>query len=297
MMFHHTFCPNCQSARIHFFLDAKDYTATAEVFPIWECDECSLRFTQDAPLKNESDRYYQSDQYISHSDTKKGLTNKMYHLVRSITLNQKRKLIQKLTGLKKGTLLDIGAGTGLFAKTMVQAGWEVTALEPDEKARAKAQEVGVSLNDPSILFSQQASTFDVITLWHVLEHVHELHEYLAQIKTLLKPGGKLIIAVPNYTSRDAAYYKEYWAAYDVPRHLYHFSPDAMNNLLSSHGCRLVSMHPQWFDSFYVSILSEKYKTGKPGLLAGAWQGLKSNMTAMKDRKRCSSLIYVGEATA
>jgi hypothetical protein len=142
------------------------------------------------------------------------------------------------------------------------------------------------------LFSLQTASFNAITLWHVLEHVHDLHNYLEQFRKLLTPSGKLIIAVPNYTSADAKYYGEYWAAYDVPRHLYHFSPSSMNTLLNNHHFTLEKIHPQWFDSFYVSLLSEKYKTGKDKFVAGAWHGAMSNVKAIGSKEKCSSLIYV-----
>ena len=289
---HHTSCPLCGSSGIHKVLTAKDHTVSGESFDIWECDECGGRFTQDIPDADTIGRYYKSDNYISHSNTREGLVNKLYHRVRNITLEQKRKLVQKATGLQTGSLLDIGAGTGLFVDTMRKAGWKVTGLEPDETARARAREMNILLNDTSDLLQLPADNFDVVTLWHVLEHVHAVHEYIERVKAVLKKNGKLIIAVPNYTAADAKKYGEYWAAYDVPRHLYHFSPGSMQALLKKHGLQLISTHPQWFDSFYVSLLSEQYKTGKQQMVSGAWSGLSSNMVAMNAATRCSSVIYV-----
>ena len=162
---------------------------------------------------------------------------------------------------------------------MQNAGWDVVALEPDESARTKAAGSGIALRDLSELNSLQSEYFDVITLWHVLEHVHELHDYIEQFKKILKPGGNLIIAVPNFTSDDAKHYGKYWAAYDVPRHLYHFSPDSMKVLMSRHGLVVKNTYPQWFDSFYVSMLSEQYKNGKSNLIKGGFAGLLSNFKA------------------
>lgn len=289
---HYSNCPLCGATAAGKVLEAKDYTVSGETFEIWECSACTARFTQDIPLPENIGRYYQSEKYISHSNTSKGLVNRLYHGVRKITLGQKRNLIKKVTGLDTGNLLDIGAGTGLFAETMRKTGWKVTGLEPDEAARRRAREMNIVLNDVADLFSLPPASFNVITLWHVLEHVHDIHGYLLQIEKLLQPGGRLIIAVPNYTSADAQIYGAYWAAYDVPRHLYHFSPAAMRSLLRRHNFSIQSMHPQWFDSFYVSMLSEQYKTGKSHLVRGAWNGLRSNMKALGAAGKCSSVIYV-----
>ncbi|MGB8193066.1 MAG: class I SAM-dependent methyltransferase [Chitinophagaceae bacterium] len=289
---HHTSCPLCDSADIRVALTARDHTVSKEEFEIWECGNCTARFTQSIPESDSIGVYYKSENYISHSNTNQGLVNKLYHRVRRITLEQKRKLVQKVTGLQNGNLLDVGAGTGLFVDAMRKAGWKVTGLEPDEAARSRAREMKILLNDAKDLFQLSAGSFDAITLWHVLEHVHDLHGYLEQMKLLLQQDGKLIIAVPNYTSADASAYGQYWAAYDVPRHLYHFSPASMKSLLKQHGFQMHSIHPQWFDSFYVSMLSEQYKTGKSNLIAGAWNGLRSNLNALASSDKCSSLIYV-----
>lgn len=289
---HYTNCPLCAGAAIGKVLAAKDYTVSGERFEVWECGACTARFTQDVPAAAHIGRYYQSENYISHSNTSRGLVNKLYHQVRKITLRQKRNLIKKVTGLDTGNLLDIGAGTGFFVEAMRSAGWKVTGLEPDEAARRRARDLNIVLNDAADLPLLPPGSFHAITMWHVLEHVHDLHGYLDHISKLLLPGGRLVIAVPNYTSGDAKAYGEFWAAYDVPRHLYHFSPAAMKTLLNKHGLTLHSMHPQWFDSFYVSMLSEQYKTGKQHLVKGAWRGLQSNLQAIGNAGRCSSIIYV-----
>ena len=229
-------CPNCGSKNISFILSAKDYTVSGEEFQVWECKNCTQRFTQNVPEKENIGKYYQSQNYISHSDTSKGLINNLYHKVRKHTLIQKKNLIKKITGEKSGNILDVGAGTGAFLNTMKLAGWNGTGVEPDEKAREKAKDLyGISLEESERIYSLPSQSFDAITLWHVLEHVHDLHEYMDQLKKLLSAKGKLFIAVPNYTSPDQKIYKEFWAAYDVPRHLYHFSPEAMKSLLNTHG--------------------------------------------------------------
>jgi len=286
-------CPCCGQKNIVSVLSAEDYTVSHQRFEIWECKDCTLRFTQKIPGINEIGSYYQSENYISHSDTSKGFINKLYHKVRSRTLIKKRNMIKKVTAKSEGSILDVGCGTGAFLNTMQRSGWQITGLEPDETARKKAKELyGLDLEPPEKLFSLPATSFDAITMWHVLEHVHELHRYIETLKNLLKPGGKLFIAVPNYTSYDAKVYKEFWAAYDVPRHLYHFSPASMRKLLSMHNMEVISIEPMWYDSFYVSMLGEKYKNGSSNILKALIKGGVSNLKAFSDKGKCSSIIYV-----
>jgi len=286
-------CPNCGSKNIFHALDAKDYTVSGEQFEIWECKNCTQRFTQDIPDAEGIGRYYQSENYISHSDTAKGFVNSLYHKVRKHTLVQKRKLIEKYTQKKSGNFLDVGAGTGAFLYTMKNAGWVCTGIEPDLSARKRALELyQINLKESNYFFSLRAESFDAITLWHVLEHVHELHQYVEQLKNLLTTDGKLFIAVPNYTSKDAQIYKQYWAAYDVPRHLYHFSPEAMKTLLNAHGLKIETIKPMWYDSVYVSMLSEKYKTGKSNAAKAFINGMASNLETVFHKSKCSSLIYI-----
>jgi len=296
---HYTHCPGCDSSSVKFVLDTKDYSISGRSFSIWECANCTLRFTQDVPDSASIGPYYKSENYISHTNTSMGFVNRLYQIVRKKTLRQKRRLICKTTGKQRGTLLDVGSGTGAFVNEMKQNGWEVTGLEPDEDARRVAKEsFHCELKSTDVLFSLPENAFDVITLWHVLEHVHDLKNYLHQFKKLLKPDGRLVIAVPNYTSFDASVYRQYWAAYDVPRHLYHFSPLSMKLLVHKNGMRIIEYKPMWFDSFYVSFLSSKYKNsgqdrqGKTNWLAASWNGFVSNLQALLDKRKCSSVIYI-----
>lgn len=288
-------CPGCKATRIYPVITTKDYTVSRQEFSIWQCKQCSLRFTQDVPAQSSIGRYYQSDNYISHTDTTKGLVNSLYHLIRKRTLLQKKKLIKGLTRLQRGNLLDIGAGTGAFSFYMQHAGWEVTGLEPDEQARNRAADLyGMTLLPAGELFNIPAQSYDAVTMWHVLEHVHDLHGYLQQLSVILSRKGIAFIAVPNYTSYDASVYKEFWAAYDVPRHLYHFSPRSMKLLLESHNMKVIKIAPMWYDSFYVAMLSEQYRNSSPGYVRAAYNGLVSNWQAVKNGEKCSSLIYVVE---
>lgn len=287
-------CPSCFSGHIHFAFTVKDHSVSGELFEIWECADCSLRFTQHIPEKEKIGAYYQSTEYISHREDAPGLINRLYRAVRKRTLRSKRKLVERMTGGSR-KLLDIGAGTGAFAAEMRNNEWEVTALEPDPGARKTAEErYGLLLRPADDLYSLPSSSFNAITLWHVLEHVHDLHQYMEAMQHALAPGGVILAAVPNYTSRDAEIYRTFWAAYDVPRHLYHFSPASMKKLAEKHGFRLREIKPMWFDSFYVSLLSSKYKTGKTSYFSSFFNGLRSNINAMGRPKRCSSVIYVLE---
>ena len=292
-LIHYTVCPCCGSDDLKPVLNAIDHTVSHEQFAIWQCQSCSLRFTQDVPDAASIGPCYHSEEYISHSNTTKGLVNRLYHLVRRQTLSDKRHLIQSAARRKQGKLLDIGAGTGAFAGYMRERGWEVTGLEPESVAREHAlTDYGVRLLDMDQLDALPPDSFDAITLWHVLEHVHDLHHYMERLKTMITKGGRIFIAVPNYTSYDATVYGGAWAAYDVPRHLYHFSPDSMDRLLSLHGLQLHYSQPMWFDSFYISMISEKYRNGKGNLPAAVWRGMVSNLKAFVDKAKCSSLIYV-----
>jgi 2-polyprenyl-3-methyl-5-hydroxy-6-metoxy-1,4-benzoquinol methylase len=278
---------------MHFLMYSKDYSLTQDNFQIIQCGNCTLKYTDPVPSKEDIAPYYNFPAYISHSDDNTGVINKIYHRVRNYTLSQKTNWVQSLFTGYKGQLLEVGAGTGAFANAMAQKGWSVTALEPDEASRNRALMMyQIKISPMEELYTLAANKFDVITLWHVLEHVHDLNEYLSIFYKLLKPNGRLIIAVPNYTSYDAQYYHEYWAAYDVPRHLYHFSPTAMEYLSKKNKMQIVSLRPMWFDSFYVSLLSERYKkTGFFGMIRAVLIGCISNLIALRNMRKASSLVY------
>ena len=286
-------CPVCKSIDIFPKLDVKDYTVSKETFSIWHCTNCTLRFTQNMADQTMIGKYYQSEDYISHSDTKEGLVNSLYHSIRKFTLYLKKSLVQNQTKMKSGKILDIGCGTGAFLNTMKESGWVITGLEPDETASKKAKSLyNIQTQSPTTLFELSEKQFDAITMWHVLEHVHQLEQYMLQLRKILKDDGTLFIAVPNYTSFDASYYKEFWAAYDVPRHLYHFSPKSMDVLVEKFGMKVKTVRRMWFDSFYVSMLSENYKGNKLGLVRAVIIGKLSNLKSFLNRKKCSSVIYV-----
>ncbi|HSU26997.1 MAG TPA: class I SAM-dependent methyltransferase [Chitinophagaceae bacterium] len=289
---HYTACPVCQSASLKEVFRLKDHSVTGEIFPVVECENCSLRITQDAPGENDIAPYYSSEDYISHTNTKRGLINRLYQSVRKKTLRKKSRLVKRVTGLKTGRLLDLGAGTGSFVLEMQRNSWDVTGIEPGAGAREVAKQNGIELGGPGKFFVLPKASFDAITLWHVLEHIHDLQKTVRHLKELLNEKGKLIIAVPNYTSKDAGIYKTNWAAYDVPRHLYHFSPASMQKLLEGNGLKLIGVKPMWYDSYYISLLSSKYKHGKTKYISAVWNGFRSNLKTICNSGKCSSIIYI-----
>jgi SAM-dependent methyltransferase len=296
---HYTECPSCSDQRIAPVFEATDFTVSKQSFSIWSCTSCRLLFTQDVPDQESIGPFYQSAAYVSHSDTRQGLINRLYHQVRERTLLAKYRLVVKETGTDKRSLLDIGCGTGAFLRTMRSKGWTVRGLEPDRDTRERTKtQYQLTIDAPDQLYHLPDQSVEAITMWHVLEHVHALHDYFDNIKRILKPGGKLFIAVPNHTSLDAAFYRTYWAAYDVPRHLYHFSPESMTRLAAIHGFNLRAIYPMWYDAFYVSMLSEQYRNGKTSLWGYAkalFNGAASNINALFQKQQCSSLIYVLDA--
>jgi SAM-dependent methyltransferase len=286
-------CPVCRSEQTKKSFTVKDHSVSRKDFLLYECASCTLRFTFPIPSEEEIGVYYQSPDYISHTDQQKGITGLLYGIVRKWTLIHKVNLVIHFAQKKVGMHLDLGAGTGAFVYAMEKAGWNTIGFEPDEKARKRANKLYKASIYPAQDFYQiPDGGYDAITLWHVLEHVHKLQDTVQKISKLLSPKGKVFIAVPNYTSYDAKHYRSNWAAYDVPRHLYHFAPEAMKILLEKHGFKIISVRPMWFDSFYVSLLSEKYKGGN--LLSGFVFGFISNVVALFNRRKCSSLIYIAE---
>ena len=282
-------CPVCGGGSHQKFLEAEDHNVSNDRFNIVECSDCSFRFTNPIPTEDTIGEYYKSENYVSHSGTKKGFVNRVYHIVRSRAIKQKENLAAKYS--KEKVILDIGCGTGDFLGYCKSQNWKTLGLEPDQSARKIALESNaIEAKDLSHLYEIESNTFDVISMWHVLEHVYNLNEDIEQYKKILKKEGVLIVAVPNCSSKDAEHYKSSWAAYDLPIHLYHFRPDNMKQLFSKHGMEVVEILPMKFDSYYISMISEKYKGGN--IFSGFINGLRSNVAANSKNNRYSSQIYV-----
>jgi 2-polyprenyl-3-methyl-5-hydroxy-6-metoxy-1,4-benzoquinol methylase len=282
-----TNCPVCNAVEFNKFIDCVDYTVSKDTFTIVECKACKFHFTNPIPVVEEIGEYYKSESYVSHSSTNKGLINKIYQKVRKFTLKQKVKLVSKHSVGKNH--LDIGAGTGHFINATTLSGFNSIGLEPDVDARKLATDThDVNIQPLDNLYTIEEESIDVVTMWHVLEHVYDLQKDLAQIEKVLKDDGVMVVAVPNMNSYDAKHYKQFWAAYDLPIHLYHFTPNDIQRLFENVNMEVVEILPMKFDSFYVSMLSEKYKGGN--IISAFLTGLKSNLKA--NAKEYSSQTYI-----
>lgn len=270
------------------YLVVKDYSVSKELFSLLYNKEYDLLKTHPFPNLDLLPKYYESEDYISHTDGQRSFFEKLYHFVKKRAIQNKVNLINSYHK-NKGTLLDVGCGTGDFIVEAKKQGWNAIGFEPNPTAKQLATTKNVLTIDD--LFALTPHSFDVITLWHVLEHVPNLEAYIQNLKRILKPDGTLIVAVPNYKSFDAVYYKKYWAAYDVPRHLWHFSKISIKRLFADVEMKLEYVLPMWFDSFYVSMLSEKHKTGKLNFIKAFVIGFRSNVVGLV-KKEYSSHIYV-----
>lgn len=295
-MNHITQCPICESKASEHFMTTKDYNYTQEEFTITQCTSCGFKYTNPIPTADKIGDYYKADNYISHTSSKKGMFERLYHLVRSYTIKKKFKLVKQYTTGQ--SLMDIGCGTGDFLGYVKQQGWEVKGLEPSDSAREMAiQNHRLKVESTTELSRQKDVSVDAISMWHVLEHVYDLNPDFEHFKRILKKDGRLFIAVPNCSSHDALYYKEHWAAYDLPIHLYHFTPKDIQQLAEKYDMKVIKILPMKFDSYYVSMLSEKYKRGLDKItlgcmIRGFYRGFVSNMKA--DTGSYSSQIYILE---
>ncbi|NIJ56165.1 class I SAM-dependent methyltransferase [Dyadobacter arcticus] len=288
-------CPVCDKSSFNNYLNVEDHTVSHKEFTIQQCNSCYFLFTNPRPSEDNIGPYYESQNYISHHDESSDLISKAYNFVRNYTIGQKVDLINKLAN-KKGSLLDIGCGTGNFVNAAKENGWQVSATEPDSEARKIAsKKLGLNIEDSINVDALTEKNFDVITLWHVLEHVHRLNETIGWLVNHMNEEGTLIVAVPNPESFDALKYERFWAAYDVPRHLYHFTKATMKQLLHKHNLVIDEVLPMWFDSFYVGMLSTKYKQKKLDMIDSVRTGLQSNWKGKSSKHteiNTSSLIYV-----
>ena len=285
-------CPVCGDSQNFTFLKSRNFRINEEKFDVKECNNCSMRFTSPLPSEEEIGEYYHAENYVSHTGTKKGLTNKLFHFARYFTLRSKFNLVNKYAKGEK--MLDIGAGNGVFLDFVKEKNWEVSGIELDTNSRERieknlGQKIATTVHE-----NNESEHYDAITMWHVLEHVYNLKKDIPAIKSKLKKDGVFIVAVPNCDSYDAEFYKEYWAAYDLPIHLYHFRPKNVKDLFEQFDMEVIGMKPMKFDSFYIRLISEKYNKKQQGglgvFIRGMWKGLTSNMKAKNGTY--SSQIYI-----
>ena len=289
-------CPFCEQGTLTPWITAVDHTVSGWPFQIVRCTSCNAHFTNPRPTPEAIGAYYRSENYISHTNKDRSLFARTYRAVREYAIQGKLSLIRKTH--TTGDLLDVGCGTGSFLKAAAGAGYTVTGVEPSEQARTIAQDSGRIPVHPTILAIPSIPTFRIATLWHVLEHMHDPQETLRQLRERMTDHGLLIIAVPDRASWDARYYGRDWAAWDVPRHLTHFSQQDMQRILPSCGFRLRNERHMWYDAPYVSILSERSRGRGPFLstLLGIAIGTISNIAAVIGRHPTSSTIYIAETT-
>ena len=284
------YCPICSSESFECHIKSKDFSVSKEDFSIVKCLECNFHFTNPRPSDKELSKYYISDHYISHNNSRNNLFEKAYQLVRKISISMKYSLVSKF--FNSGRVLDIGCGTGDFLQKCSEKKWRTQGIEPSEIARKQAiKNYNLDVDEDTDL-KKLKGEFDIITMWHVLEHVTELNSTISEIKRLLSKDGKTVIAVPNLESFDSSYYKKYWAAYDLPIHLYHFSKDSIIKLFENHGFSLIKTKGMKFDSFYVAMLSEEHKTGNKNYFKSVIIGSISNLFGIFTKKGFSSTIYV-----
>jgi len=286
-------CPICLNKTLANKLHCTDYTTSKEKFTIVSCETCDFTFTNPRPKDNSLGDYYKSDMYISHTNSSKGLFNWTYQTVRKYAIRTKLTLLKSVTNF--GCHLDVGCGTGEFLNACQQTGFKVTGVEPSNLAREQAiNNYSLSVSKDTNLNQFKDRQFNSISMWHVLEHVPILIKTITEFKRILNKNGKVIIAVPNHKSWDASYYGEFWAAWDVPIHLWHFSKETIELLFNKNGFKLIKTRSMLFDSFYVSLLSEEFKTGNKKFINGFFIGIISNIIGLFTKRGCSSTIYVFE---
>jgi SAM-dependent methyltransferase len=291
-------CRICGSDNVSFLFECTDNLVSFRQFPVIKCGGCGFRFTGKAPESPEISVYYESEKYISHTDSGEGVAGILYSVARAVMMRRKSSLVRMASQRKQGSVLDIGAGTGHFVGTMIKRGWRAEGIEVSGTARKVAKRIhGISLHEGLCEWLFPKESFDAVTMWHVLEHLHKPEEYLKIISSLLKPDGTLLIALPNPLSADANYYRKDWAGWDVPRHLWHFSPDSIKILVEREGFTLKGVKRLPFDAFYISTLSEKSRDSRFPLLRGLIKGALFYIISLAVKSKSSSLIYIFSKSA
>ena len=285
-------CIVCGSLKSLKLYDCIDKVSSNEKFNIVYCQECSFQYTQNRPTLLEAGKYYLSDKYVSHTDNKKSFIISLYRTIRNLNLKWKLKIINKLNGNKNGYILDYGCGLGNFLSYCKENGWLTNGMDISEEARREVKKrYDINVYENKELFNTNKNKYDIITLWHVLEHVYNIDETIEGLKNSIKEEGYILIALPNNNSYDALKYKENWDAYDVPRHIWHFNKKSVEKLFLKHGLILIDTKPMVFDSYYVSIRSEMHKGNKFHFIYGMFWGFISHLKAIYS-KEYSSQLYI-----
>lgn len=284
-------CMACGKEKFSKFIELKDYFLTKEDFELIRCANCGLLYTHPVPEPDQIAKYYDSKEYTSHITKGFSVKNILYRNARALTLRRKVKLIEKHKEV--GSILDIGAGTGNFLNHCRSQGWNVEGVEVNKGAREYARkQFGLEFFSDTSQFETQPPQFDVITMWHVLEHLEDPERQMILNTKILKEEGIMVIAIPDYTSWDACHYAKFWAAYDVPRHLYHFSKKSFEMFSDKIGLTIVELKPMIMDAFYISLLSEKYSNNKLRYPNAFINGIRSNIAGLRGRYSFSSWAYL-----
>lgn len=284
-------CQICNSTNFSKITKTRDFSTSSEEFVIVKCQDCKFLFTNPRVKEENIGEYYKSDKYISHTNSDKGLFNFLYQKVRKYAIKTKTKLL--LNSIDTTKHLDIGCGTGEFLNSCKQKNIECVGVEPSEIARTKAiKNYNIDVRSDTNLNQFSEDKFDSVSMWHVLEHVYDLNKTIENLNKIIRKDGVLIVALPNHKSFDAKNYKNYWAAWDVPIHVNHFCPKTITKLMSKYDFTLKNKIGMKFDSFYVSLLSSEYRSGRKNYLEGFIIGIISNLSAMLGFSEYSSTIYI-----
>ena len=283
-------CPACGSPDIGSYTTITDHYYSKENFDIAACKGCGLRFTQNRPAPEEIGRYYDSENYASHDSGKKAsVFLKVYQMARDYMLGLKFNLVRQFKPEWK-QVLDYGTGEGFFTEYLLKKGKDASGIEPSAVAREnfKSRTGKTLFEDIDALPADK--TFQVITLWHVLEHIHTLRETMEKLTERLEQKGIIVIAIPNQKAKDLEAFGPHWAAWDVPRHLYHWDTDSLSAFMKSLGLVRIHTGQLPLDPFYIGMISARY-AGK-GAVSGILTGLKSYFHGKSNPAEGSTLLTI-----